>query len=162
MTDFAIRPATPEDADEIAEAHVASIHSLGARAYEPDVIAEWGAPRDGERYRRAMNGDELFFVACLGRRVLGFSSYREVDGKHRTAVYVRGDAARIGVGSDLFEAAEAAAKKRGASEIHVDASLAAVNFYKAMGFEETSRGKHQLKSGALMDCVFMRKVLRNA
>jgi putative acetyltransferase len=159
---FTIRPATEADADQIAEAHVASIHSLGAKAYSPGVIAEWGAPRDRERYRRAMHKGEPFFVACSGNRVLGFSSYRVQDGKHRTAVYVRGEAARRGVGSALFDAAETEAKKHGASEIHVDASLAAICFYKAKGFEEIARGKHRLKSGALMDCIFMKKVLRNS
>ena len=159
---FRIRPATEADADQIADAHVASIHSLGAKAYGPDVIADWGAPRDGERYRRAMHKGELFFVACSGNQVLGFSSYRVLEGKHRTAICVRGDAARIGVGSSLFDAAEAEAKKHGASEIHVDASLGAVCFYKAKGFEEIARGKHRLKGGAFMDCVFMKKVLRNS
>jgi putative acetyltransferase len=109
-----------------------------------------------------MHKGELFYVACSGNRVLGFSSYRVKDGKHRTAIYVRGEAARMGVGSAHFDAAEAEAKRHGASEIHVDASLAAVCFYKANGFEEIACGKHQLKSGALMDCMFMKKVLRNS
>jgi GNAT superfamily N-acetyltransferase len=93
-------------------------------------------------------------------RVLGFSSYQVQDGKHRTAIYVRGEAARRGVGSALFDAADAEAERHGASEIHVDASLGAVGFYKAKGFEEIACGKHRLRSGALMDCVFMKKVLR--
>jgi len=156
---FTIRPATEADAAQLADAHVASIHSLGAKAYSPYVIADWGAPRDGERYRRAMHKGELFFVACSDNRILGFSSHRVVDGKHRTAVYVRGEAARMGVGSALFDVAEAEARKRGASEIQVDASLAAVCFYKAKGFKEIAGGKHRLKSGALMDCIFMNKAL---
>ena len=108
-----------------------------------------------------MEGGELFFVAVSSddKRVLGFSSYRVVDGKHRTAIYVRGDAARRGVGTALFQAAENAAREHGAQEIHVDASLTAVGFYKVHGFEELAAGQHQLKSGPLMDCVFMRKKL---
>ena len=82
-----------------------------------------------------MQNGELFFVAVQreehGERVLGFSSYRVGEGKHRTAVYVRGDAAHMGVGNALFNQAETAALHHGAAEIHVDASLAAVNFYKA-------------------------------
>jgi putative acetyltransferase len=107
-----------------------------------------------------MESGELFFVAVSGNHVLGFSSYRVDDGKHRTAVYVRGEAARIGVGTALFNEAEAAARKQGASEIHVDASLAAVRFYEDLGFEELARGQHRSKSGTFMDCVFMRKLLR--
>jgi putative acetyltransferase len=157
-----IRPAVLTDADQIAAAHVDSISSLGTKAYGADVISAWGAPRDGERYRRAMEDGELFFVAISSgdkQTVLGFSSYRVEDGKHRTAIYVRGDAARMGVGTALFQEAETAAREHGAKEIHVDASLAAVRFYKEHGFEELAAGQHRLNNGALMDCVFMRKKL---
>lgn len=160
---FKIRAAALEDADQIAAAHVDSICSLGAKVYGPNVISVWGAPRDSERYRRAMEGGEHFFVAVNSRgtpeRVLGFSSYRVEYGKHRTAIYVRGDAARIGVGTALFGAAEAAAREHGAEEIHVTASLAAVKFYKDHGFEQLATGQHRLRTGDLMDCVFMRKQL---
>jgi GNAT superfamily N-acetyltransferase len=110
-----------------------------------------------------MESGELFFLAVRSdgacERVLGFSSYRVEKGKHRTAIYVRGEAARMGVGTALFEVAETAAREHGANEIHVDASLAAVGFYNARGFEELAAGHHRLESGALMDCVFMRKKL---
>ena len=128
------------DAEQIGEAHVDSIHLLGAKAYGPDVVSVWGAPKDIERYRRSMESAEVFFVAVAaspnGDRVLGFSSYRMEEGKHRTAVYVRGEAARMGVGTALFRAAEATARECGASEIHVDSSVGAVEFYKSLGFEE--------------------------
>ncbi|MDA1092562.1 MAG: GNAT family N-acetyltransferase [Acidobacteria bacterium] len=91
--------------------------------------------------------------------VLGFASHR-IDGtQHRTAVYVRGAAARRGVGSALFRSAEAEAIAAGASTIHVAASLAAVEFYRSNGFSEVRRGEHRLWSGREMACVFMRKRL---
>jgi putative acetyltransferase len=92
--------------------------------------------------------------------VLGFSSHRAEDNQHRTAVYVAGHAARQGVGSALYREAEAAARQNGASEIHVAASLAAVDFYRSNGFLELNRGQHRLSSGVTMGCVFMRKLLR--
>jgi GNAT superfamily N-acetyltransferase len=160
---FIVRPANLGDADEIAAIHLDSIHSLGSKAYGPDVIADWGAPRDGSRYRLAMDGGELFFLAVRNdessERAFGFSSYRVEDGKHRTAIYVQGDAARSGIGTALFEAAENTARERGATELHVDASLAAVNFYESVGFERLATSQHRLNSGAVMDCVFMRKRL---
>jgi GNAT superfamily N-acetyltransferase len=108
-----------------------------------------------------MDGGELFFLAIRNdessKRALGFSSYRVEDGRHRTAIYVQGDAARFGIGTALFEAAENAAHEHGATELHVDASLAAVAFYESVGFERLATGRHRLNSGAVMDCVFMRK-----
>jgi putative acetyltransferase len=160
---FVVRRAGPTDADEIAVAHLHSIHTLGASAYAPDVVAVWGAPRDGARYRQSIENGELFFVAVApdtpGERVLGFSTYRVEDGKHRTAIYVRGDAARAGVGTALFQTAEAAAREHGATEIHVDASLAAIGFYESQGFEQLAAGQHQLRDGVVMDCILMRKRL---
>ena len=161
---FEVRPAVEFDSDGIAEAHMASIRSLGAKAYDPEIVNDWGTPRTGDRYTRAMEKGEIFFVAVeheLGKdeRILGFSSYRFEDGKHRTAVYVRGDVGRTGVGTALFTAAASAARQHGAEEICVDASLAAVAFYKANGFKELGTGEHELKSGRRMACVFMRKHL---
>jgi N-acetylglutamate synthase-like GNAT family acetyltransferase len=61
------------------------------------------------------------------------------------------------VGKALFDRAEAAAQEHGATEIHVSASLAAVKFYKARGFQELAAGQHRMRNGAFMDCVFMTK-----
>jgi GNAT superfamily N-acetyltransferase len=81
------------------------------------------------------------------------------SGLHRTAIYVRGDATRKGVGTALVATAEEAARRNGATEIHVDASLAAVKFYEANGFEILGSGEHTLRNGRAMACVFMRKAL---
>jgi putative acetyltransferase len=159
---FEIRRARPADVDEIAAAHVDSIRSIGPRYYGPDIVSDWVARLEGGFYVDPMARGELFFIAVrpLGDNpeVLGFSSHRIDENEHRTAVYVRGTAARLGIGSALYRAAEAAAMAD-ARSINVDASLAAVEFYKANGFEEVGRGEHQLRSGRRMACVFMRKNL---
>jgi len=160
---FEIRRASLADVDRIAAAHRDSIRSIGARYYEPETVNDWGRHVDGTLYVKAMTRGEVFYVA-VGQledktEVLGFSSHAFDDAAHRTAVYVRGQAARLGIGSALFRTAEAAAIAAGADRIHVDASLAAVQFYKANGFEEIGRGIHRLPSGGSMACVFMRKSL---
>jgi putative acetyltransferase len=160
---FEVRRAELADIDDIAAAHLDSIRSIGARYYEPAIVSDWSARVQGDLYVRAMAAGEVFFVAVgeLGeeREVLGFSSHR-IDGQeHRTGVYVRDRAARLGIGSALFRSAEAAAMRAGATSIHVAASLAAVEFYRANGFEEVARGQHRLASGRPMACVFMRKNL---
>jgi putative acetyltransferase len=160
---FEIRRARLADVDEIAAAHVDSIRSIGARYYEADIVSDWVARLEGGLYLDAMARGEVFFIA-VGQPgddpdVLGFSSHRIDENEHRTAVYVRGKAARLGIGSALYRAAEAAAVAADARSIHIDASLAAVEFYKANGFEEVGRGEHHLRSGRPMACVFMRKYL---
>jgi putative acetyltransferase len=157
-----IRQATLPDVDTIADAHLDSIRSIGPRYYTAAVVAEWGSRVTRRLYLDAMSRGEAFFIAIGASGeppVLGFSSHRVDDGEHRTAVYVRGGAARRGVGSALFRTAEADAIADGATSIHVDASLAAVEFYRRNGFVEVGRGHHQLRSGVQMPCVFMRKDL---
>ena len=160
---FEVRRAGLADVHGIAAAHLDSIRSLGALHYDAAIVSDWCARIEGGLYARAMARGEVFFIA-VGKvgdtpEVLGFSSHR-IDGDvHRTAVYVRGKAARLGIGSALFRLAEADAIATGATGIHVDASLAAVEFYTANGFAEVGRGEHQLPSGRPMACVFMRKTL---
>jgi putative acetyltransferase len=160
---FEIRRADRKDVDAIAAAHRDSIRSIGPEYYVEAVVSDWEARVEGQLYVTAMDRGETFFIAtgALGGEsaVLGFSSHRIDDEVHRTAVYVRGDVARLGVGSALFRAAEASAIAAGATSLEIDASLAAVEFYKANGFEEIGRGEHRLSSRRPMACVFMRKIL---
>ena len=148
---------------EIAAAHLDSIRSIGPRYYEPAIVRDWCAGISDELYVKAMARGEVFFIAVSQHgdtnEVLGFSSHRIDGNEHGTAVYVRDNAARRGIGSALFKAAEASAVAAGATRIDIDASLAAVEFYKANGFEEVGRGEHRLSSGRSMACVFMRKNL---
>jgi putative acetyltransferase len=158
-----VRRATVADADEMAAAHLDSIRSIGALYYDGPIVSDWSAHVKGDLYVHAMARGEAFYIAVRelpGQpAVMGFSSHRVDANEHRTAVYVRGQAARLGIGSALFRSAEAGAITAGATGIQVDASLAAVEFYKANGFEEVGRGEHRLSSGRSMPCVFMRKNL---
>jgi GNAT superfamily N-acetyltransferase len=158
------REALPSDADAIALAHRDSILSIGAGFYPPDVVRDWQDGLTGDVYRKAMEAGEVFFIATGeldgGAGVLGFASdYRIAGGTHGTSVYVRGQAARQGVGSALLRMAEAHAVENGATRIQVEASLAGAEFYLANGFVELDRGETQLMSGRPIACVFMRKTL---
>ena len=161
--DFRIRRATPSDADAIARTHLDSIETIGPQFYPAEIVSEWSSGLTPDRYRGAMERGEVFFIAVDDQgTMLGFSTHRVDGNQHGTAVYVRGSAARRGVGSALYRLAEADAVSAGAESIAIDASLAAVEFYRAHGFEETGRGDHRLRSGRLMPCVFMRKALHDA
>jgi len=164
MPGVVIRRATPADADAILAAHRDSIESLGPASYSREAVDAWGHGLTPELYINAMNGGEVFFIA-LGnvdgrQEVLGFATHRVDDAvRHATAVYVRGSAARRGLGSALFRHAEEDVIASGAESIEISASLGAVPFYLANGFSETGRGHIRLRSGTSMACVFMTKAL---
>jgi putative acetyltransferase len=159
-----IRQARPSDAEEMARAHRDSIRSIGPAFYPPNVVDDWENGLAADVYLKAMEGGEVFFIATGqvedNAVVLGFASDYRIEGtRHGTSVYVRGIAARRGLGSALFRLAEAHAVARGAAIIDVEASLAGVEFYRANGFTEVARGETHLMSGRPIACVFMRKEL---
>jgi GNAT superfamily N-acetyltransferase len=159
------RRANADDAEAIAAAHLDSIHSIGPAYYPPEIIEAWGSGITPEMYVQAMGEGEAFFIATGQLEgepvVLGFATHRADDAQDGASVYVRGVAARQGLGTALFQLAEGHARAHGASTIHIQASLAGVEFYKANGFQEIGRGHAQLLSGQSMPCVFMRKLLKN-
>ena len=159
-----IRLADRSDVDAMADAHRDSIQSVGAPYYPVDVVAGWLAGIAGELYLDAMDRGEVFFIATgnvNGKTlVLGFSSDYPIEGAtHGTSVYVRGQAARRGVGTALLRRAEAHAIAAGAAAVRIEASLAGAVFYKVNGYVEVGRGEIRLLSGHPIPCVFMRKSL---
>ena len=164
IADLETRRANRSDADSLALAHRDSIRSIGPAFYPPSVVEDWSEGLTGDLYVRAMDAGEVFFIATGTvdgtHLVLGFASDYLIDGvKHGTSVYVRGTAARCGIGSQLLALAEGHAVANGAAEIHVEASLAGIEFYRANGFVETGPGETRLRSGRPIACVFMRKSL---
>ena len=161
---FETRRADASDVEAIALAHRDSIRSIGPAFYPPNVVDDWEEGLTGDVYFEAMKGGEVFFIATGSvdgtAVVLGFASDYRIEGsKHGTSVYVRGVAARRGIGSALLRLAEAHAVARGATSIQVEASLAGVDFYRCNGFVEVGRGETHLMSGRPIACVFMRKDL---
>jgi GNAT superfamily N-acetyltransferase len=163
LAGFDIRRATEADAAAIAEAHIDSIRALGPRFYSADVVAAWGEGLTPDLYANAMRGGEAFFIATGtldGEHVvLGFATHRVDDEQDGTSVYVRGRAARHGIGTALLRRAEEHARLQGATSIAIQASLTGVEFYRANGFDELGRGEAVLTTGKSMPCVYMRKHL---
>ena len=162
IEELAIRQADPSDVDAIADAHRDSIRSIGPAFYPPHDVDAWQHGLTGDVYLKAMRSGEVFFVATGNvdgtALVLGFASDYRIEGAtHGTSVYVRGMAARRGIGTNLLRRAEAYAASRGARRIRIEASLAGVEFYKANGYTETHRGETRLMSGHPIACVFMCK-----
>ena len=157
------RRADPGDAAAILAAHLDSIRSIGPSFYPTAIVEAWCAGLSPALYVEAMAHGEAFFVAIgpLGgeRAVLGFATHRVDDEQDGASVYVRGVAARCGIGTMLLRMAEEHAQARGASCLDIQASLAGVAFYRANGFEELGPGEARLTTGRSMPCVFMRKRL---
>jgi putative acetyltransferase len=160
-----MRRAAPSDAEAMAGAHLDSIRSLGPAFYSAELVEAWGAAVSPGMYVRAMAGGEVFFVALASvdgtPEVLGFASHVPNGGDDGASCYVRGRAARRGIGSALWSLAEAHARAQGAAAITIESSLAGVAFYRAQGFVEIESCDVRL-SGVSIPCVRMRKTLTGA
>ena len=164
IEDVEIRRAGPADVDAMALVHRDSIRSLGAEFYAPASIANWAEAVSTQLYLAAIDKGEVFFVASgvvdNTRTVVGFSSdYPMTGSTHGTSVYVRGSAARAGVGSALLRTAEEHARRTGAAAVEIEASLAGVEFYRSHGYVDLGRVQTRLTSGRFIECVLMRKEL---
>jgi GNAT superfamily N-acetyltransferase len=164
IRDIEIRVAEPLDVDALAETHRDSIESIGPAFYLPNDVEAWKDGLAGDVYLRAMEAGEVFFVATgtqdRRRVILGFASDYHIEAAtHGTSVYVRGVAARRGIGTALLRQAEAHALANGARSIQIEASLAGVAFYTANGYVEVLRGQTRLMSGHVIASVRMRKEL---
>src|SRR5208283_3950217 len=96
--------------------------------------------------------------AEVGARIVGFGSIVPQTSELR-AIYVHPDFGRRGVGSQILWALEHLARRHGLTELAMDASLNAEDFYLIHGFAVVERGEHTLSGGARMRCVKMRKAL---
>jgi GNAT superfamily N-acetyltransferase len=167
LPDVTIRRADRHDVPAMAEAHRDSIRSIGAPFYSPGVADAWAAAVHDDMYLAAMARGEVFFIATRWLNdqltILGFASAYPIEGStHGISAYVRGCAARQGLGSALLSRAESHALACGAETIQIEASLAGVSFYRANGYIEGSRGMVRLMSGTPIECVSMRKDLVRA
>lgn len=123
-----------------------SIRSLGPAFYPPNVVQDWQEGLAGDVYLKALGGGEVFFIATRKIEnkpvVLGFASDYPIEGTtHGTSVYVRGIAARRGIGSALLGLAEAHAISRGATHIQVRRLLPVSSSTRRMGSSKSVEGR---------------------
>ena len=142
--------------------HYAAVHQTAATEYGAEVRQDWSPPVTAERIDRYLSGsarnEEATLVAVADGRVIGFASIVAPLNELR-AVYVSPAVGRRGVGSRLLISIEELARVRGLTELRLDSSLNAVDFYEAHGYVAEGRAEHALSTGRKMECIPMQKTL---
>lgn len=138
MTDPVVRPATVEDAAEIARVHIASWRETYARLVEPGELDDLSWERRTERWRAILTGGAVRgWVALVDGVVIGFAStsVSTADDRPRDlvleALYVLAEHHGTGVGQRLLEASIGDAP---ASLFVADDNPRATRFYERNGF----------------------------
>jgi putative acetyltransferase len=156
VSDYTIRRATPADAEQITPVHVASIRTLCAKDYTPEQINAWAGWKSPGKYRKAMAAGEVFYVADVAGRVVGFSA---LLGDEVRAVYLHPDHVGRGLGRKLLEALEAEARARGVAELRLTSTLTSLRFYEACGYTKGDLHDHPVTGGVTLPCVHFTKRL---
>jgi putative acetyltransferase len=134
---YALRPMLPLDPPMLAEIFRASVEGLTGEDYNPSQQEAWAAVVDDEQAFAKRLGKQLTLIATLEGSPVGFASLQ--DNKVIDMLYVHSAIAGQGIGTMLYGALEKLAAARGATELTVDASDSAREFFLKRGFEAYQR-----------------------
>jgi putative acetyltransferase len=132
-----LRPFLPSDARALAALFRASIETLAADHYDVDQLEAWASAAEDTEGFGARLGSGLTIVGLLEGEIAGFALLQHNE--RFDMLYVHSDAARRGVGSALADAVEKLSHARGMSQLSVDASDAARDFFAARGYAPVRR-----------------------
>ncbi len=156
-SDIDIRPAREEDADSIRSMIAAlALETIGA---EQKVLSV-------EAVRRYGFGPHKFFQSFVAERggvivaamILydEFSTWRGEKGVYVLDIYIAPAARGMGLGRRMIGKAAEWGRSRGASYVRLSVdreNIHAINFYEAIGFDEGSRDRVFILSGAAFDAI---------
>ena len=172
------RPAVPDDVSAIEVLAARSIRALHAGAYDDAVIQEAIDHAYGVDWQLVRDG--TYFVATAAGTIVGaggWSYRRTIAGAHGPdnpaaprlspaddaarirAFYVDPDYARRGVGALLLGASERGALDAGFMLAELTATIPAVPFYAAHGYEPAGGYALPLPSGRILELRLMTKRL---
>jgi GNAT superfamily N-acetyltransferase len=154
--DLIIREAGMADAQALFEAHQDSVQNLCAGAYSEEQLAVWFEDRSPEIYRPAIEAHQIWLAEQSGR-VLGFVGFAPGE---VTLLFVRKEAAGLGLGTRLFAFGLAKAESGFSGPLTVVATQNSQRFYQSHGFAPVERdalvrGKAQIQ----IKVVKMQRVL---
>ena len=136
MDNFKIRIANKNDAATIHEIHTKAARITCAQSYSKAQIDAWLEKRVPEGYYDGIDKKEMF-VAEIDEQIVGFGhAYSGVI----LAIFVHPNYQRIGIGKGLLDYALPIALNN-SSDLTLEATPNAFEFYKKCGFVKISDGK---------------------
>ncbi len=149
-----IRKANTADIDEISLLYRDTINTINAKDYSKEQIEAWASTYSNRHAWIKRIEEQQFYVAIIKDIIVGFAS---IDtNSYLDLLYIHKDFQRQGIGTELLDATEKAAKEMGFKEVTVQASVTAEPFLLAHKFVETHK-KEKLVNGVLFINPFLSK-----
>ena len=143
-----IRDFKNSDADALAALFHASVREAGICDYSVEQVAAWSPSKpDPEEYLRQAEGRTLLVAVDEDDRPIGYGDL-EPDG-HIDHLYCRSDIVGTGVGSAIYAAIEAAARRAGIAVLFVEASEGARCLFERRGFGVDARNDFTINGVAM-------------
>jgi putative acetyltransferase len=162
----AVREATTADARGIRDVHLESIEGLGGRRYTDEQVSAWAHDRDPKQY--PIESVSTYFLVAentdrivgLGWMTLEADDYLQAPVEAEiTAVYVHPSVARHGIGSRIYNELEAHARRQDIASLGLWASLTAIPFYEAHGYDHVAEHTIEFDNHVEGTVMEMRKPL---
>lgn len=154
MSAVQIRKATLDDAPSCFEIRRQAIRAQCGDHYPRRDLEIWTSGEMSEVF--ASRVADQFYVAVMDEHVVGTGMIDLAKGRI-DAVFVAPGHMRRGVGRALMEHLEGLAIDAGLPDIHLDATLNAVPFYRTMGFAGEGMDIYESSLGVRLPCVPMTK-----
>lgn len=134
-----IRPVQDQDYAEVALLRSQTIRTVNAKDYPEDVIENWSAKMNAEDLRKSADTCKRW-IAVEGEKIIGFCEHT-FDGEV-SRIYVHTGHLRRGVGSRLLKVAEQSIQEQGCTEIHLESTVTAKEFYVKNGYQVKEKNFH--------------------
>jgi putative acetyltransferase len=128
-----IRDYQTDDTQQIMDLFYETIHEINIQDYSQVQVVAW-APKETnyEEWKERLSS-RITQVAEEDRMIIGFAELED-DG-HIGCFYCHKDFIGRGIGSLLFKAVEARARKLGAIKLFAEVSITALPFFERKGFQ---------------------------
>jgi GNAT superfamily N-acetyltransferase len=155
MTPLVIRAFRPGDGQALADLHRRAILSTPETFYTPAEKESWASGLRADAYTAdhgslievAVDADDRPVAFCHNGRDEIFGLYVDPDWQGR------------GVGAELLARAERAIGVREHGTVRVKATVSALPFYRAHGYETVRHTRHKTRGGMLLASVLLEKVI---
>lgn len=153
---FEIRRATPSDAQIAFDIRRQSIRHQCIGAYNEQQMLEWtkGAAEDGYDTLMAKH----FYLGCIEGEAVA-TGMLDLEHLEIGAIFIHPDFMQRGLGKRVLFFLEDLARELGLTEVCLDATLNAVDFYRRCGYIGKGSAIYQSPSGLQLACVPMVKTL---